>query len=245
MASGRLARVKATLLPLLASGVVAVALAIVPIVMSALLAAQSNRPDIGFGYAGLGSLHPAHLLMLMFADLYGASDPAVEYWGPPSPVWSDTIGGGQLFLAQNMGEVYCGILAVLLIAGMGIARGLLWAREIRFFLIALAALPRLRARLVHSDLPRDVRRAARRRPVPAAGRCDLRHRADDRGRHRLPRPSPAHRYGVAVAFPGDRNRAGGRPCGGGDGDRHSRPASFATPPSRLRPASSLPQPGSP
>ena len=135
---GRLARVKATLLPLLASGVVAVALAIVPIVMSALLAAQSNRPDIGFGYAGLGSLHPAHLLMLMFADLYGASNPAVEYWGPPSPVWSNTIGGGQLFLAQNMGEVYCGILAVLLIAGMGIARGLLWAREIRFFLIALA-----------------------------------------------------------------------------------------------------------
>ena len=135
----RLARVKATLLPLIASGVVAVAVAIVPVVMSALLAAQSNRPDIGFAYAGLGSLHPAHLLMLAFADLYGASDPAVEYWGPPSPVWSDTIGGGQLFLAQNMGEVYCGILAVLLIAGMGIARGLLWAREVRFFLIALAA----------------------------------------------------------------------------------------------------------
>ena len=137
-APSRLARVKATLLPLVASGVVAVAVAIVPVVMSALLAAQSNRPDIGFAYAGLGSLHPAHLLMLAFADLYGASDPAVEYWGPPSPVWSDTIGGGQLFLAQNMGEVYCGILAVLLIAGMGIARGLLWEREIRFFLIALA-----------------------------------------------------------------------------------------------------------
>jgi hypothetical protein len=137
-APSRLMRVKATLRPLVASGVVAVAVAIVPVVMSALLAAQSNRPDIGFEYAGRGSLHPAHLLMLAFADLYGASDPAVEYWGPPSPVWSDTIGGGQLFLAQNMGEVYCGILAVLLIAGMGIARGLLWAREIRFFLIALA-----------------------------------------------------------------------------------------------------------
>jgi hypothetical protein len=135
---GRLTRVKATLLPLVASGVVAVAIATVPVVMSALLAAQSNRPDIGFEYAGRGSLHPAHLMMLMFADLYGASDPAVEYWGPPSPVWSNTIGGGQLFLAQNMGEVYCGILAVLLVAGMGIARGLLWAREIRFFLIALA-----------------------------------------------------------------------------------------------------------
>jgi hypothetical protein len=137
-ARSRLMRMKATLLPLVASGVVAIAVAIVPVVMSALLAAQSNRPEIGFEYAGRGSLHPAHLLMLMFADLYGAADPAVEYWGPPSSVWSDTIGGGQLFLAQNMGQIYCGILAVLLIAGMGIARGMLWAREIRFFLIALA-----------------------------------------------------------------------------------------------------------
>jgi hypothetical protein len=137
-APSRLARAKSTLLPLVACGAVAVAIAIVPVVMSALLAADSNRPDIGFEYAGRGSLHPAHLMMLMFADLYGAADPAVEYWGPPSPVWSDTIGGGQLFLAQNMGQVYCGILAILLIGGMGIARGLLWAREIRFFLIALA-----------------------------------------------------------------------------------------------------------
>ncbi|MBV9969826.1 MAG: hypothetical protein JO228_07575 [Xanthobacteraceae bacterium] len=137
-APSRLARVKATLLPLAASGGVAVVIAIVPVVMSALLAAQSNRPEIGFDYAGRGSLHPAHLLTLMFSDLYGAADPNIEFWGPPSPVWSGTIGGGQLFLAQNMGEVYCGILAILLIAGMGIARGLLWAREIRFFLIALA-----------------------------------------------------------------------------------------------------------
>ena len=77
--------------------------------------------------------------MLVFADLYGAADPAVEFWGPPSPVWSDTIGGGRLFLAQNMGQIYCGILAFLLIFGLGIARGLLWAREIRFFFIALIA----------------------------------------------------------------------------------------------------------
>jgi hypothetical protein len=136
---GRLARVKATLLPLTASGVTAIAIAIVPIVMSALLAADSNRPEIGFQSAGLGSLHPVHLLMLAFADLYGAADPAVEYWGPPSPVWSDTIGGGRLFLAQNMGQIYSGILAILLISGLGIAQGLLWAREIRFFFIALIA----------------------------------------------------------------------------------------------------------
>jgi hypothetical protein len=134
---GRLARVRATLLPLTASAALSLAIAIVPVVMSALLAADSNRPEIGFEYAGLGSLHPAHLLMLVFADLYGAADPAVEFWGPPSPVWSDTIGGGRLFLAQNMGQVYCGILAILLIFDLGVARGLLLAREIRFFFIAL------------------------------------------------------------------------------------------------------------
>jgi hypothetical protein len=136
---GRFARVKATFLPIVVSGVIAIAIAIVPVVMSALLASDSNRPEIGFDYAGLGSLHPAHLLMLVFADLYGAADPAVVFWGPPSPVWSDTFGGRGLFLAQNMGQIYCGILAVLLIFGFGIARGLLWAREIRFFFIALIA----------------------------------------------------------------------------------------------------------
>jgi hypothetical protein len=40
-------------------------------------------------------------------------------------------------LAQNMGEIYCGILAVVLILGAGLARGLLWAHQIRFFPIAL------------------------------------------------------------------------------------------------------------
>jgi hypothetical protein len=134
---GRLARLRATFLPVAASAATSIAIAIVPVVMSALLAAGSNRPEIGFDNAGLGSLHPVHLLMLVFADLYGAADPAVEYWAPPSPIWSDTIGGGRLFLAQNMGQVYSGILAILLIFGFGIARGLLWVREIRFFLIAL------------------------------------------------------------------------------------------------------------
>jgi len=136
---GRLARVRATFLPVATSAATSIAIAIVPVVMSALLAAGSNRPEIGFDNAGLGSLHPVHLLMLVFADLYGAADPAVEYWAPPSPIWSDTIGGGRLFLAQNMGQVYSGILAILLIFGFCIARGMLWVREIRFFFIALTA----------------------------------------------------------------------------------------------------------
>jgi hypothetical protein len=115
-----------------------VALALVPLVLSALLAADSNRPMIGFEDAGRGSLHPAHLLMLVFSDLFGAADPNVEFWGPPSAGWRTNMGSTGLFLAQNVGEIYCGILAVILILGAGVARGLLWAREIRFFPIALA-----------------------------------------------------------------------------------------------------------
>ncbi len=136
---GRLVRLRTTFPPIVMTVVVAVAIAAVPIVMSALLASDSNRPMINFESAGLGSLHPAHLLMLAFADLYGAADPKVVFWGPPSPLWSDTIGGGRLFLAQNVGQIYAGILPLMLIPGFGVARRLLWTREVRYFFIALIA----------------------------------------------------------------------------------------------------------
>jgi hypothetical protein len=56
----------------------------VPVILTALLAADSNRPEIGYEAAGRGSLHPANLLMLAFADLFGASDVQREFWGPPA-----------------------------------------------------------------------------------------------------------------------------------------------------------------
>ena len=133
---GRLARVRSTALPLAACAVTAAAIAVVPVVLSALLAADSNRPMIGLDRAERGSLHPVLLLMLVFADLFGAADPNVDFWGPPSAAWDATM-GSNINLAQNMGEIYCGILAVVLILGVGIGRGLAWAREIRFFTLAL------------------------------------------------------------------------------------------------------------
>lgn len=132
-----LARIKQGLVPLAVCGTTALALAAVPLTFSLLLAASSNRPMITFEHAGGGSLHPALLLMLAFADLFGAADPNVEFWGPPSLGWSAAMGPTGIALAQNMGQVYCGILAVLLLAG-GTARGLLWGRDIRFFPAALA-----------------------------------------------------------------------------------------------------------
>jgi hypothetical protein len=134
---GRLARLRRTLLPLAACAVTAVLIAAVPLVLSALLAADSNRPVIGLEHAGRGSLHPALLLMLAFADLFGAADPNVDFWGPPSLAWDAAMPPSGISLAQNMGEIYCGIVAVVLILGAGLGRGLLWAREVRVFPIAL------------------------------------------------------------------------------------------------------------
>src|SRR5262249_15694020 len=115
----------------------AVLIAAVPLVLSALLAADSNRPIIGLERAGRGSLHPALLLMLAFADLFGAADPNVDFWGPPSLAWDAAMPPSGIALAQNVGEIYWGILAVVLILGAGLGRGLLWAREIRVFPIPL------------------------------------------------------------------------------------------------------------
>ena len=75
-------------------------------------------------------------MMLVFPDLYGASDPNVDHWGPPSLDWSTAWGWPGLYLAQNMGQVYAGALTAVAIFAFGIVRGLLWAREIRFFTVA-------------------------------------------------------------------------------------------------------------
>lgn len=129
---GRLNRMRASVTPLVAVAVAGFVVVIVPVAMSALLAADSQRPVIDYISAGRGSLHPAHLLTLLVADLYGAADPAVPYWGPPSFPWGPT----DLFLAQNMGQLYVGALPLIAIIGFGILRGQLWARDIRFFTIA-------------------------------------------------------------------------------------------------------------
>jgi hypothetical protein len=127
-------RLRASFRPLAAAAVAGAVVAAVPVLLTFLLAESSNRPGFDFVSAGRGSLHPAHLLTLAFADLFGAADPAVPFWGPPSLAWGST----DLFLAQNMGQLYLGALPLLAIIVLGLARGLLWARDIRFFTIAAA-----------------------------------------------------------------------------------------------------------
>ena len=71
---------------------------------------HSNRPEIGYDFAGGGSLHPANLLMLVFADLFGAGDFNREFWGPPGFAWHEAFGPTGLFVAQNIGQIYAGAL---------------------------------------------------------------------------------------------------------------------------------------
>jgi hypothetical protein len=126
---------RAFLTPLAAGCITGALVAAVPVTMTALLAARSNRPEIAWTVAGLSSLHPAHLLTLAFSDLLRAMNPAdLEYWGPGT--WKAALGGGEINLAKNMGLVYVGALPLVVVISFGIVRGLAWSRDIRFFSIS-------------------------------------------------------------------------------------------------------------
>ena len=124
----RLCALRAGLAPLAAGAVGGIVVSLVPVVLTALLATQSNRPEIDFVGAGRGSLHPALLLTAVAPHLYGAAGPMADFWGPPSFAWTGT----DLFTAQNVGQSYIGALPVMLLLA-GIFRGYLWAPGIRFF----------------------------------------------------------------------------------------------------------------
>ena len=157
-----------SLLPIGAGAACALVLIAVPLLLTAMLAQDSNRSSIDYDGAARGSLHPALLLTLVMPDVFGASGRMEDYWGPPSFAWPDT----GLFIAQNMGELYIGAIPLVLLA-VAAVRGQLWGREIQFFTCAAAFCLALCARVVHAGVPRALHAAARRQPVPAAGRRDV------------------------------------------------------------------------
>lgn len=118
--------------PLGAAALAGLIIVALPVLMTALYAVSSNRPSIDFIGAGRGSLHPALLLSLLAPDVFGASGVGSEYWGPPSYRWQGT----DLFLAQNMGQMYFGALpAVLLIYGA--VTGILWRPSVKLITAAM------------------------------------------------------------------------------------------------------------
>jgi hypothetical protein len=120
-----------TSLPPLLAGILGAALvATLPILLTAFLALESNRPEIDLIGAGKGSLHPAALLTGLFANLYGAAGPLENFWGAPSPAWEARFGPADLYLARNMSQLYLGLIPMGLILTVGIVRGALLRREI-------------------------------------------------------------------------------------------------------------------
>jgi hypothetical protein len=118
--------------PMAACALTGLALVIIPITLTLLLSAQSNRPSITYEGAAAGSLHPAYLVTTLIPHLFGAAGKMEDYWGPPSFTWEGT----GLFTAQNMGQLYIGAVPILLFIA-GLTRGLFWARDIRFISCAL------------------------------------------------------------------------------------------------------------
>ncbi len=127
--------VKQTLAPLLAGGAVATVLAAGPIILTFLFVEASNRPEIAFKEAGRGSLHPASLLTAVVPDLYAVHS-TLPFWGPGSMEWN----ADWLSMNENMSQVYIGALPILLLLAVGFIRGGIFAREIRFFTIAVTGL---------------------------------------------------------------------------------------------------------
>ncbi len=129
--------VRESVKPLSAIVVLAVLAAAVPVAMTAILAARSNRPEIAWGLTVAGSLHPGHLLTFAFPDLFRAMTPAdADYWGPGTSPWKAALGGNPVNLAKNMGLLYAGALPLVVTVSFGVVRGLAWSRDIRFFSIA-------------------------------------------------------------------------------------------------------------
>lgn len=117
---------------LVLTGLVALAVIAVPVLMTGVIAAQSNRSHIDLAGAERGSLHPAALLTAFVSNLYGTDGVFERYWGPPSPRW----GWLDLYIARNMSNVYSGALVTVALV-YGLASRVLFARGIRFFAVTL------------------------------------------------------------------------------------------------------------
>ncbi len=121
--------------PLLAGSVAAILLASIPLLMTILFVESSNRPEIELSEAIGGSLHPASLLTSIVGDLFGAIDKTIKYWGPGSESWGEK----GIYLAQNMGQLYVGILPAVAIVVFGLFTGDIFRRDIRYFTLAAIA----------------------------------------------------------------------------------------------------------
>ncbi len=131
-----LASVRDTLPALATAAAVCIALAIFPLLFTLLFAEASSRSTIALSEALSGSLHPASLLTTVVSDLFGAHSSGVPYWGPASPAWGEP----GIVLTQNMGQLYVGVLPVLVTLGIGLTGRRVLDKDSRFFVAAILIL---------------------------------------------------------------------------------------------------------
>ena len=153
-----------------------------------------------------GSLHPANLLMLVFADLFGASDFNRELWGPPGFAWHDAFGQTGLYRRAEHRPDLC--RRARRRRGARLRRGARTALGARDSLLHRGdgADAALCARQIHAGLSSDLRLRAGRDALPPAGRRDLRVLRAAGDARRLSRPSLADRHDAAAAAMAARRR---------------------------------------
>jgi hypothetical protein len=116
---------------LLATVVVAGAVILtVPALLTIQFLIDSNRPEIAYKVAIMGSLHPSSLATALFGDVFGSLRSTYDYWGPgpqtlPEGSWTD----------RAITYVFAGTLPALLLLWHGVAGGRILARDFRYFLV--------------------------------------------------------------------------------------------------------------
>jgi hypothetical protein len=80
--------------PLTLAGMIGGAILVIPAILTIQFLSTSNRPDIAFGVAAMGSLPPQSLATLLFADIFGSLRFTFDYWGPSTETlregtWTD------------------------------------------------------------------------------------------------------------------------------------------------------------
>jgi hypothetical protein len=128
-----LAWLKAHWLRLALMAATGAAIIFVPVILTLQFLGSSNRPEIGYGLAVMGSLPPQSFTTLLFPNVFGSLDGHVDYWGPgpmtlPNGSWTD----------RSINYVFAGTLPAVLLLWHGLAGRRAWAKDARFFAIVAA-----------------------------------------------------------------------------------------------------------
>ena len=118
------------LLVMMSTGIAIIA---VPVILTLQFLKSSNRPEIGYGLAVMGSLPPQSFATFLFPNVFGTLDNSVNYWGPgpltvPDGSWTD----------RSINYVFAGTLPALLVLWHGLAGRRALGRGTRFFVIIAA-----------------------------------------------------------------------------------------------------------